>query len=409
MKITGYRTLRTVHDWGRPVGDANGFVAGGVTEVPVLLVETDGGLTGVGLGAHADAHRIFPAVEGQDPRAVTALYDRMLAHTFKSGHGGAVFGTIGAFDMALWDLKAKMAGEPLWRTLGAADRFVPGYASGLDIALSDEELVALYTGWAERGFTGAKIKGGLDTERDILRLGAVAEVLRTNTRSPALMLDVNETWGRHQAVRLLARVESRVELAWIEEPVRRWDVAGNRAVGRAARTAVATGENLTGLEQFRPLLAGDAVQVVQTGSVWGITHFLRVATLAHGHDLPVSPVGYETNPLAHAAAAAPNHLVTEVQDTSAPMGITVDQVIADGGIVLGDAVGLGITVDEAALARLDETAGWARPAGPHVRPSTAGLRLVTESGPGGRTGGDRTPDTVERLPRDGRTERESTP
>lgn len=110
------------------------------------------------------------------------------------------------------------------------------------------------------------------------------------------MLDVNETWGRHQAVRLLARVESCVELAWIEEPVRRWDVAGNRAVGRAARTAVATGENLTGLEQFRPLVAGDAVQVVQTGSVWGITHFLRVATLAHGHDLPVSPVGYETNP-----------------------------------------------------------------------------------------------------------------
>ncbi|MEV6793170.1 mandelate racemase/muconate lactonizing enzyme family protein [Streptomyces sp. NPDC051320] len=405
MKITGYRTLRTVHNWGRPVGDANGFVAGGVTEVPVVLVETDGGLTGVGLGAHAEAQRIFPAIEGQDPRAVTALYDRMLAQTFKSGHGGAAFGTIGAFDMALWDLKAKMADEPLWRTLGAADRFVPGYASGLDIALCDEELAALYAGWAERGFTGAKIKGGLDTDRDILRLSAVAEVLRANTRSPALMLDVNETWGRHQAVRLLARIEDRVDLTWIEEPVRRWDVAGNRAVSRAARTAVATGENLTGLEQFRPLLAGDAVQVVQTGSVWGITHFLRVATLAHGHDLPVSPVGYEANPLAHAAAAAPNHLVTEVQDTSAPVGLTVDQVIADGGIVLGDALGLGITVDEAAVARLNETAGWAQPDGPHVRPSVAGLRLVAEPGLDGRAAGDRVRATVERLPRDGHTER----
>ncbi|WP_424921124.1 mandelate racemase/muconate lactonizing enzyme family protein [Streptomyces sp. wa1] len=384
MKITGYRSLRTVHNWGRPVGDANGFVASGVTEVPVVLVETDDGLTGVGLGAHSEAHRIFPAIEGQDPRAVAALYDRMLAHTFKTGHGGSVFGTIGAFDMALWDLKAKMAGEPLWRTLGAADRFVPGYASGLDIALDDEQLVALYTGWAERGFTGAKIKGGLDTDRDITRLGAVADVLRANTRSPALMLDVNETWGRHQAVRLLARIESHVDLTWIEEPVRRWDVSGNRAVGRAARAAVATGENLTGLEQFRPLLAGDAVQVVQTGSVWGITHFLRVATLAHGQDLPVSPVGYETNPLAHAAAATPNHLVTEVQNTSAPVGLTVDQEIADGGIVLGDSVGLGITVDEAAIARLEETAGWAQPAGPHVRPRDAGLRLVTGSGHDGR-------------------------
>ncbi|MEU9202828.1 mandelate racemase/muconate lactonizing enzyme family protein [Streptomyces sp. NPDC048332] len=390
MKITGYRSLRTVHNWGRPVGDANGFVASGVTEVPVVLVETDEGLTGVGLGAHTEAHRIFPAIEGQDPRAVTVLYDRMLAHTFKSGHGGSVFGAIGAFDMALWDLKAKMAGEPLWRTLGAADRFVPGYASGLDIALDDDQLVALYTGWAERGFTGAKIKGGLDTDRDITRLNAVADVLGANSRSPALMLDVNETWGRHQAVRLLARIERHVDLAWIEEPVRRWDVAGNRAVGRAARTAVATGENLTGLEQFRPLLAEDAVQVVQTGSVWGITHFLRVATLAHGQDLPVSPVGYETNPLAHAAAATPNHLVTEVQDTSAPVGLTVDQEIADGGIVLGDRAGLGITVDETAIARLEETAGGAQPAGPHVRPPDAGLRLVAGSGRDGRSTGSAT-------------------
>ncbi|MFI6350128.1 mandelate racemase/muconate lactonizing enzyme family protein [Streptomyces sp. NPDC050560] len=383
MKITGYRSLRTVHRWGRPVGDANGFIASGVTEVPVLLLETDGGLTGVGLGAHADAGRIFPALAGQDPRATTALYDRMLAHTFKSGHGGMTFGTIGAFDMALWDLKAKMADEPLWRTLGAADRFVPGYASGLDFALDDDELVALYARWAERGFTGAKIKGGLDTDRDIVRLGAVAEVLRGNTRSPAMMLDVNENWGRHQAVRLLARIEDRVELTWIEEPVRRWDVEGNRAVGRAARTAVASGENLTGLEQFRPLLAADAVQVVQAASAWGITHFLRVATLALGHDLPVSPVGYNANPLAHAAAATPNHLVTEVQDTGMPFGLTVDQVIADGGIVLGDTPGLGISVDEAAIGALQETGEWSHPDGPHVRPVDAGLRLVPEEGPAG--------------------------
>ncbi|MET8663745.1 mandelate racemase/muconate lactonizing enzyme family protein [Streptomyces tendae] len=420
MKITGFRSLTTVHRWGRPVGDANGFVAQGVTEVPVLLVETDGGLTGVGLGAHGEARRVFPALDGQDPRAVTTLYDRMLAHTFKSGHAGTAFGTIGAFDMALWDLKAKMAGEPLWRTLGAADRFVPGYASGLDIALDEEELVRLYSDWAARGFTGAKLKGGVDTERDVGRLRTVAEVLRANTRSPALMLDVNESWGRHQAVRLLARIEDRVELAWIEEPVRRWDAKGHRAVGRASRTAVASGENLTGLEQFRPLLAADALQVVQTAGVWGITHFLRVATLAHGHDLPVSPVGYHANPLAHAAAATPNHLVTEVQDTGSPAGLTVDQSIEDGGIVLGDAPGLGITVDESALADPEVDAGWARPDGPHVRPRDAGLRLVPESGPPGRattrspagTASVAVPGPVHRparTERTERTERESTP
>jgi L-alanine-DL-glutamate epimerase-like enolase superfamily enzyme len=376
MKITGYRSLRTVHRWGRPVGDVNGVVAGGVTDVPILLLETDGGLTGVGLGAHDAIERVFPAVDGEDPRAVTALYDRMLAYVFKAGHTGATFGTIGALDMALWDLKAKMAGEPLWRTLGARDRFVPGYASGLEYGLDDADLVALYGRWAERGFTGAKVKGGLDLKRDVARLLAVREVLLCNSTEPALMYDVNESWGRHQATRLLARIESQVELTWIEEPVRRWDVEGNLAVARSSSTALATGENLTGLEQFRPLVDAGAVDIVQSGSVWGITHFLRVAALALAHDLPVSPVGYNANPLAHAAAAVPNHLVTEVQDFAFPVGLTVDQVIADGGITLGDEPGLGIQVDEDVIAQLHDEGSWSIPDGPHVRPPEAGLRLA---------------------------------
>ena len=66
---------------------------------------------------------------------MTALYDRMLRQTFKAGHAGVVFGTIGALDTALWDIKAKAAGEPLWRLLGGRDRRVPAYASGLDIGL----------------------------------------------------------------------------------------------------------------------------------------------------------------------------------------------------------------------------------------------------------------------------------
>jgi L-alanine-DL-glutamate epimerase-like enolase superfamily enzyme len=376
MKVTGYTSLSTVHDWGRPVGDANGVIAGGVTEVGVLLLHTDGGLTGVGLGAHADIARVFPAVEGEDPRAVVALYDRMLAHVFKSGHAGTTFGSIGAIDMALWDLKAKMADEPLWRTLGARDRFVPGYASGLDIALDDETLVALYERYADRGFVSAKLKGGLDADTDIARLKAVADVLRRNTPHPALMLDANEAWNRKQAVRYVSQVEAAVPLTWIEEPVRRWDAEGHAVVGRAVRASVATGENLVGLEQYGPLLAANAVDVVQAGMVWGITHFLRVSSIAHARDLPVSPVGYNGNPVAHAAAAVPNHLSTEVQDLGSPLGLTIDQTVTDGGIVLGDTPGLGIEVDLDVIAGIDSGATWRVPAGPHVRPARAGLRLV---------------------------------
>lgn len=375
MKIIGYSSLNTVHDWGRPVGDINGFVDPGISEVPVLVLHTDGGLVGVGLGHHPDIERVFPAVENEDPRAVTAIYDRMLARVFKTGHGGATFGTIGAVDMAVWDLKAKMSEEPLWRTLGARDRFVPGYASGLDIALSDEELVALHGRYADRGFSSAKIKGGLDVATDIGRLIAVQDVLSRNSRRPALMLDANEAWNRKQAVGHIAEIETRIQLTWVEEPVRRWDAQGHKVVGQAVNASIATGENLVGLEQYRPLLDADAVDIVQAGMVWGITHFLRVSTMAHARDLPVSPVGYNCNPVAHAAAAVPNHLATEVQDLAFPRGLSVDQTIADGGIILGDEPGLGITVDEEEIASVGPASGWGVSTGPHIRPERAGLRM----------------------------------
>ncbi len=370
VKVTGFRSLTTVHDWGRRIGDVNGVNATELTAVPVLILETDEGLEGVGLGAHAEIDRVFPAVEGEDPRSVTALYDRMLGQVFKAGHAGSTYGTIGALDTALWDLKAKAAGEPLWRLLGGRDRFVPGYASGLDAGLDDAGLERFYAPFAARGFTGAKVKGGADAARDLSRLELVGEVMGGGW----LAFDVNETWNRGQAARYLHRLESALDLAWIEEPLRRWDAEGHATLRTTVRTPIATGENLTGVEQFMPLLRAGAVDIVQPGSVWGITHFLRVATIAHAYDLVVSPVGYNANPVAAAATAVPNHLVLEVQDLTFPAGLDVDQEFADGGVVLGDRPGLGITVDEAvvrAQAGRIPTGPW----NPHVRPSRAGRRI----------------------------------
>ncbi|SIS20026.1 mandelate racemase/muconate lactonizing enzyme family protein [Microbacterium sp. RURRCA19A] len=382
MKITGYRCLRSQHDWGRPVGDANGVIDSGITEVPILILETDEGVEGIATGSVHDVDRLFPALEGEDPRAVTALYDRMLAQVFKSGPAGATFGGIGTLDAALWDLKAKLAGEPLWRLLGARDRFVPGYASGLDIALDDEQLAGFYRAMAERGFTSGKLKGGRDAAADIRRLGIVADALRINTPNPALMLDANELWNLKQAVRHVSAVETVHDLTWIEEPLRRWDAAGHARLSGLIRAAVATGENLTGLDQFAPLFAAHAVDIVQAGAVWGITHFLRVAMAAHSRDLPISPVGLTANAaVAAAAAAIPNHLSAEVQDVGAPFGITLDQTFSDGGIVLGDLPGAGISIDEAAISQLASEPGtWLAPGGPHVRSRRAGLRMVSNDG-----------------------------
>jgi L-alanine-DL-glutamate epimerase-like enolase superfamily enzyme len=377
MRITGYRTTTTVQEWGRPVGDANGVFADGIVPVPIVMVDTDEGITGVGLGPHVEIEAVFAAIEGEDPRSVTALYDRMLRQTFKAGHAGVVFGTIGALDTALWDIKAQAAGEPLWRLLGGRDRRVPAYASGLDIGLSDDELVSAYQVYAQHGLRAAKIKGGLDIERDRHRLTLVRDVLseaRPGAR-PSLMLDVNEAWTRKQAVRHVCELERTLDLTWIEEPVRRWDAEGLAMVGKGIRASVASGENLTGLEQLRPLLAAGAIDIVQTAAVWGVTHFLRVSALAHAHDLPVSPIGTTPAGLLHAAASVPNHMASELQDLHPPHGVSLDLHVEDGAFILGDGPGLGITVDESMIRALPRPPAPST-GGPGVRPERAGRRLL---------------------------------
>lgn len=379
MKITGYRVLTTQHDWGRSIGDANGHVPDAVTPVQIVVLETDAGVEGVGIGSHSGLERIFPALEGQDPRAVSSLFDRMLAQVFKSGHTGDTYGGIATFDSALWDLKAKEAGEPLWRLLGGMDRFLPGYASGLDIALSDEDLAEFYGQFAHRGYRAGKLKGGLDLDTDLRRLRIIEEALRVNSPRPGLMLDANESWQVKQAVRYVGALEAEIDLLWVEEPLRRWDVLGHARLSAAVHTAVATGENLTGVEQFRPFFDTGAPDIVQAGAVWGITHLLRLSHAAAAHDLPISVVGYNANPaVAAVMTSVPNHLTTEVQSFDFAAGIRVDHEFTDGGIVLSDAPGGGIVIDEAALVGSIGADGWRDPAGPHTRPARAGLRLLLD-------------------------------
>lgn len=107
-----------------------------------------------------------------------------------------------------------------------------------------------------------------------------------------------------------------------------------------------------------------------------MTHFLRVAALAHAYDLPVSPIGNSPVGLLHAATSVPNHLVSELQDLQPPVGLTRDLHVEDGAFVLGDAPGLGVTLAEEEIRSYPRRTDVPTPEGPNVRPERAGRRLL---------------------------------
>jgi L-alanine-DL-glutamate epimerase-like enolase superfamily enzyme len=362
VKITGVRSVLYEYELTRPIGDANkvseGDVVSGMRRRADLavFVSTDEGLEGVAVAsssAQSALQGVAAIVAGDDPRAVRGLWERMTASAFKWGNEGSVATAIAAVDNALWDLRAKIHGVPLWRELGATTRRVKAYASGLDMPLSDSEVRDYYAGMATKGITAGKLKVGLDLDEDLRRLAIMQDALGGRACRPTLLVDANEYWSPKQAIRRMAAMEREFDIAWCEEPVRRWDYRGLRQVSRSIRAAVATGENLKDISQFVPLLTHEAVDVVQVNpNMAGITACLRIADLAFAFDRPVALMNSAGRYGAHLAAALPHHTMMEVLDVGRDAVFSrYDSVIEDGWIVLGDAPGSGITFDAEALAR----------------------------------------------------------
>lgn len=378
MKITGFRAETYLMKMDRLVGDAN--LPGGVEMLPgsILYLDTDAGLTGISLGYGGGAvESLFGAVEGEDPREVVALWIRMNDWLHKAGNEGAACAALSAIDMALWDLKAKIAGEPLWRTLGARHGRVKAYASGLDYSLSDDDLFAFYRRMAERGICDGKLKVGLDLQADLRRLGIMREALSVASPNPGLMIDSNEYWSPKQAVRHIRQIERHFDLLWVEEPARRWDYHGLAQVSRQVKAKVASGENLHTLRDVYPLIANQAVGVL---NVWtgqsGVTGLRQIAHMAQLHGIEVSMMNAQANYMAQVAAALPNHNMMEVVDPGREHCLRWDNRVEDGHIVLGDAPGFGIEVDEAKLRALQAKPPTGKGKFPFPRREGAGLYVV---------------------------------
>lgn len=357
MKITGVRTLLYTFDLTRPLGDANSPQGWQRSGHLAVFIDTDEGITGVNLASGSARRHIHAFVEeflvGHDPRGVRGLWQKMMDKVFKTNNRGIVGEAISAIDVALWDLKAKINNEPLWKTLGASTRKVRAYASGLDMPLNDDQLRSFYTEMAAKGVFAGKLKVGLNPEADLRRIGIMQEALATSGKKPELMIDSNEYWSPKQAIRHIRMFEEHYDLFWAEEPARRWDYRGLRQVSQGIRAAVATGENLDHVSEFMPLVANQAVDVIEIGrGASGITGGWQVADLAYAFEIPVSIMNCPGSFMAHFAAALPNHIWMEVFNAGRTVGMRVDTRIEDGWIVLGDTPGLGIVFDEELIQRL---------------------------------------------------------
>ncbi|MBZ0289315.1 MAG: mandelate racemase/muconate lactonizing enzyme family protein [Anaerolineae bacterium] len=355
MKITGVRTQIYEFDLQRWLGDANN-PRGWLRNIGLaVFLDTDEGLTGValgGVGAQSVIHGLVnDLMIGADPRGVRGLWQKMNDHVFKGGNHGVVGSAVSTLDIALWDLKAKINGEPLWRTLGALDGRVRAYASGLDMPLNDDELRQYYERMAAQGVWAGKLKVGLNRDDDLRRLGIMHDALAKSGKKPELMIDSNEYWSPKQAIAHIRHFESHYELVWAEEPARRWDYAGLRKVSDNVQAAVSTGENLNELHEYRLLIEHRAADIIQVGSnCAGITGALMVAELAYAFETPMSWMNCAANHLAHVAAAIPNHITMEVLQAGRDKILNHNHRIVDGWIVLSDAPGLGIEFDPEKLA-----------------------------------------------------------
>ena len=151
MKITDFKITYWEGKAERSIGDANGPYGSNRLPGSFLEIFTDEGITGYSLIGNGFVEKLFPLLEGKDPRSVVGLWKEMNDLVFKGGNEGERCDAISAIDLALWDLKAKIADQPLWKLLGSSTNSVKAYASGIDLYLSDDEIYKFYSRMADMG------------------------------------------------------------------------------------------------------------------------------------------------------------------------------------------------------------------------------------------------------------------
>ncbi|MGW4245213.1 mandelate racemase/muconate lactonizing enzyme family protein [Nocardia sp. NPDC004722] len=375
MTITAIRTRAVAVPVDKPTRMSNREL--NVRHYLLVEVEADGhtgvGYTYAGTGAGALAKLaaddlLAPVYLGADENDVAGLWERAFQETLLEGRRGTVIRALSAFDIALWDLRAKRAGLPLVSLLGGSTAPLPSYASGgyyrPDEGSWTDAVIREIDFNASQGFTDHKIKvGGLSVAEDARRVAAAVAAIGDTGR---LSLDANNAYRSvaeaRTAIEAFERAAGDRPLWWFEEPLSPEAIAGHAELARTIRTPVATGEIHQTRWEFRPLIeAGIPVLQCDAGVAGGVTEWLRIANTAATFGLQMAP-HWHHNLHAHLCGAIPNALVVEY--FAHEKGIYNFELLltpesrmhyADNQVHIPDRPGLGIEFDTVMVEKYEVT------------------------------------------------------
>lgn len=327
-------------------------------ELIVCTVVTDDGQTGTGYtytggkGGRAILamlrHDLAPVLVGRDAEKIDEIFDDLQLHIHYVGRGGVASFAISAIDIALWDLRGKVRGEPLWKLAGGASDRAKIYRGGIDLNFPVERLAADNRRHVEQGFKGVKIKVGKpDLAEDVARVAAVREAIGPET---VFMIDANYGLSVDQAI-AACEAFAPFNLAWFEEPIDPDDLEGYARIAETTAMPLAKGENLHTMAEFARALKVARLAFIQpdAGNCGGVTGFLRVAELARAHEVPVCSHGMQELSVS-LVAAQPN--AGWVESHSFDIETFTDRPVRleDGMALAPDVPGHGVRFDVQRLA-----------------------------------------------------------
>ncbi len=355
--------------------DAAGIEKKTSLSVCLVEVETDGGLIGHGMTAITEEEAVAAVVnevvaenlKNEDPLAHERLWEKMYWLLSPRGQTGYASHAIAAVDVALWDLKGKALGQPVWRLLGGARGKVPVYTTFGIGAYNREELAAAAKWWVARGHKRLKMVVGHHAlqRRDEPRL--IEEVIAEDARRVRavrdaigmevdLHVDANCSLDSFHAARLARSLEE-FNLSFFEEPVKENDIGSLLKLKAQTRIPLAAGQNEGLAWRFRDLIASRALDIIQPNVVisGGYTQCARIAGIASAYNLPMANGGAWAHHNMHLHAGLANgglveYHVPAVRVCEAIYGPLPAPV--DGWLELPETPGLGFEPDKARVAEL---------------------------------------------------------